>query len=470
MPVQHSFDALPPDARMHGVSRGALLLSREFALFCRVPTEQIPYVQAAIDGKCTPSELPDTIREALIRHGFAAGPRPSPAARHSVQLQLTNDCNLHCEYCCTNSGKARPGEVTHAEFLKVVSEARATLGEDSEFGILGGEPFLVSWAIDLIEYITEQGSPLTVFSNGTNLGDATLCNRLAAAMQRGTQLRISLAGVTPALCDSLSGAARFESAISAIHALAERGALPQVDVMLLPQHVEELTTHLPKLRRQLPEGIPLSFGILYRSGRERGAHVFQSRRHLEQALDRIVFEAGETIRATAKAPLAHRREGCSCALGHHLHVRSDGQLFSCFKMDEPIGDLRQESFAEVARASQGRARPACTLPICAECTLNTLCGGGCRSENHRYTGSPNQPVCGEWRKRVCYELLAEDLPAALEWPVEHLLAEAKERNIPAPGLEELLLAHARVVQMGPAAKALPGYNAITKPSDPQVLR
>ncbi len=436
MPTQHPFDALPPDARMHGVSHGALLVSRDCALFCHVPTEQIAYVQAAIDGRCTPSELPDEIREALIRHGFATGPRPSAEARHSVQLQLTNDCNLHCEYCCTNSGKARPREVGHIEFVQVVDDARAALGKDTEFGILGGEPFLVSWAIDLIEYITKRGSPLTVFSNGTNLTDVTLCNRLAAVMQRGTELRISLAGVTPALCDSLSGAARFESAMKAIHALAERGAMPQVDVMLLPQHVEELTTHLPKLRRQLPKEIPLSFGILYRSGREQGAHVFQSRRQLEEALDRIVFEAGETIRTTAKAPVANRREGCSCALGHHLHVRSDGQLFSCFKMDEPIGNLGQQSFAEVA--SQRRPRPALTLPVCADCSLNTLCGGGCRSENHRYSGNPDEPICGEWRKRVCYELLAEDLPSALEWPVEHLLAEAKERNIPAPTLEELL--------------------------------
>jgi hypothetical protein len=34
--------------------------------------------------------------------------------------------------------------------------------------------------------------------------------------------------------------------------------------------------------------------------------------------------------------------------------------------------------------------------------------------------------------RVLSELLAEDHPAALEWPVEHLLAEALARGFDAP--------------------------------------
>ena len=434
---------LPHDTTLFAVNRGALLLSRDFVHFCHIPAEQVGLVRQVIAGQLALAELPESLLTALREHGFEAGPRPCAPTTHSVQLQLTNECNLRCAYCCTDSGQARPGEVTLSELVRVVDEARATFGKGTHFGILGGEPLLVDWAIVLAEYIVAQGSSLTLFSNGTLLANGTaqanerLCDRLASIMRQGAELRISLAGVTPALCDSLSGAARFERALDAIQALSARGVMPQVDVMLLPQHIDALTENLPKLRKRLPQGIPLSFGILYRSGRERGRHLFGSRRALEQALDRIVFEAGETIRATGKSPVAQRREGCSCALGHHLHVRSDGRLFSCFKLDEPVGDLRQQSFASVAAAAASRARPASSLRECADCQLNTLCGGGCRSENLRFTGNPDRPVCGQWRKRVCHELLAEDLPAALEWPVEHLLAEAHDRAIDAPTLDEL---------------------------------
>jgi radical SAM protein with 4Fe4S-binding SPASM domain len=349
-----------------------------------------------------------------------------------VQLQLTNSCNLRCAYCCTDSGEARPSEVTLDELKRVVDETRIALGANTHFGMLGGEPFLVEWAVDLAAYILQQGFTLTVFSNGIALTTPLLCDSVAALVHSGAELRISLAAPTAALCDDLSGAARFERALLAVDRLFARGVLPNIDVMVLPQHVQALGEHLPRLRKRLPPATPLSFGILYRGGRERGEHTFKSRRQLEQALDHIVFEAGETVRTTPRKSVTYRREGCTCALGHHLHVRSDGRLYTCFKMDEPVGDLRTHSFAGVASASAARVRPASSLPECTQCPLNTLCGGGCRSANLCETGNAAQPLCGGWRKQVCYELLAEDLPDALEWPTEHLLAEACARGIEVP--------------------------------------
>jgi hypothetical protein len=72
------------------------------------------------------------------------------------------------------------------------------------------------------------------------------------------------------------------------------------------------------------------------------------------------------------------------------------------------------------------------LDRCRDCALATLCGGGCRSDNLRWTGSGEEPACGPWRVRVLCELLAEDRVTALEWPSVHLLAEARRRGIPAP--------------------------------------
>jgi len=452
--------SLPRDLTLHPVSGGALLLSREFALYCRVPALEVSDVERVLEGHAPVESLSESLRHAMRAHGFGAEPRPSAPVAPSVQLQLTNDCNLHCTYCCTDSGEPRPHEVSFEELTRVVAEARLVLGQATHFGILGGEPFLVPWAADLAEYILDQGSTLTVFSNGIELAERALCDRVAALVRRGAELRISLAAATAALCDDLSGAARFDRALLAIRMLAERGAVPKVDIMVMPQHVAVLAGHLPHLRQQLPEGLPISFGILYHGGRERGEHLFGTRRQLEQALDHIVFEAGETIRVTPKKPVAYRREGCSCALGHHLHVRSDGRLFSCFKMDESVGDLRSHAFADAARSATERARPACSLAECAECSLNTLCGGGCRSENHLQTGDANRPLCGPWRKQLCYELLAEDMPDALEWPTAHLIAEARERGIAVAELPELgTLKHERrlaVIGLRQTAEATEG--------------
>jgi radical SAM protein with 4Fe4S-binding SPASM domain len=423
---------IPEGSVLFPLFEGQLLLSRDHALFCRIPGSQVNLVQAALRDPSRAGEFPNDLLAELARHGFGMPPRSAPPVQPSVQLQLTNECNLNCAYCCTNSGLARSHEVSQDQLFQVVDEARKTMGPHTRFGLIGGEPFVVPWAIELAEYICELGSPLVMFSNGLRLGEPSLLQRVAALVKRGAELRISLAGVTRQQCDSLSGAARFDLAIAVINSLDALGVTPFVDVMLMPQAVDAAAEYLPNLRAQLPASTPINFGILYRGGKEQGAHLFESHRALEAALDRIAFEAGEVIPGNLKQPIAQRREGCTCALGHHLHVRSDGALFGCFKMVECLGHLAKDSFADLAKSAQARSRPARALPFCKDCALATLCGGGCRTENLELTGDPETPVCGEWRKQLCAELMAEDRPYALEWSVEHLLAEARLRGIATP--------------------------------------
>ncbi|NMC69978.1 MAG: SPASM domain-containing protein, partial [Myxococcales bacterium] len=97
-----------------------------------------------------------------------------------------------------------------------------------------------------------------------------------------------------------------------------------------------------------------------------------------------------------------------------------------------VGDLREVAFSRALAQVRAAPHPAVTLERCRDCPLNTLCGGGCRSENLQYTGNADEPVCGPWRVRVLSELLAEDRPSALEWSAPQLLSEARARGFEAP--------------------------------------
>jgi radical SAM protein with 4Fe4S-binding SPASM domain len=378
----------------------------------------------------------DTLSSDLLgdldRHGFFGPPRESASDPPTVQLQLTNACDLACCYCCTNSGKARASEVSYERMRQVVRQVPEVLGPQTQVALLGGEPFLVSWAIDLASEVIAAGLDLTIFTNGLRLVDSDLARQTAALVDRGVKVRVSLGGSSSSACDSISGASRFETALAGLHRLAAFGGRVSVDLMLLPQHVDAIARELPRLRQRLPVGTTLALGVLYRSGRETGEHLFASCAELEAALDRIAFEAGEAIAAPRTCPLAQRREGCGCALGQHVHVRSDGALFNCFKMEEKVGYLDTIGFALAARAIRDNPHRATNLPTCAACPLATLCGAGCRSENLLYTADPDVPPCGSWRVRVLSELLAEDRVASVEWPVAFLLHEAQSRGIDVP--------------------------------------
>lgn len=413
-----------------------LLVSPGHAVFCRVPPSKVSAMRDILAGHAPPDALGQPLLADLEAHGFFGPPRPPKDDPPSVQMQLTNACNLACAYCCTNSGRPRRQEVTFDPLRRAARQIPEAFGPRTSVALLGGEPLLVPWAIDLANEILSLGLPLTIFTNGVPLAKDGLAEKVAGLIRRGAQVRVSLSGPTPETCDALAGAGRFEAALSGLQRLAGFGARATVDLMFTPQGIESITRDLPALRKRLPPRTPIAFGILYLSGRERGAHLFASRLALEAALDQVAFETGEVIPATAASNLAYRREGCGCALGNHLHIRSDGALFNCFKMEEQVGQLGsqpgEDGFLAAARHIQEHPHLARSLPTCAACPLATLCGGGCRSENLLYSGDADQPPCGPWRVRVLSELLAEGRVSAVEWPVAFLLEEAHRRGIEAP--------------------------------------
>lgn len=425
---------LPHDCTFLPLSDGALLVSREHAAFCRVPAGEEASARAVVAGAAALDTLAPPLRADLERHGFFGPPRAAKPATPSVQLQLTNACNLVCAYCCTNSGGARAEEVSFERMLQVVRQIPELFGPGAGVAILGGEPLLVPWALDLAEEIVHLGLKLTIFTNGIPLARPELAERAARLIQKGVLVRISLGGPDSATCDTISGAPRFALALRGVQQVAAHGGQVTVDLMFMPQHLDAIADELTQLRQQLPANTPVTFGVLYLSGREMGEHLFESRAALDEALDRVAFEAGVAIPSPALAPVTHRREGCGCALGQHIHVRSDGALFNCFKMEEKIGHLDTMGFAGAARTIRENPHRAKDLPTCVACPLATLCGGGCRSENLLYTGDPNTPPCGSWRVRILSELLAEDRVTAVEWSLAFLMQEARRRGIPTPDL------------------------------------
>ncbi|MBU1219031.1 radical SAM protein [Myxococcota bacterium] len=420
----------PLDCAYLPISRGKLLVSQSHAVFCSVNHDEVEGLTSFIQGDTT--EISEDIKQRLEIHGFFGPPREAKAPSRTVQIQITNGCNLSCTYCCTNSRNPRKSEITLEDAKNVVEITREKLGEGIRVAILGGEPLLKDWALDLANYAQGLGLDVTVFSNGVPLADENIARQCAESCKKGVKFRLSLAGPVKDLCDAKSGEPRYDAVIAGINYLYAHGGECIIDLMLFPEHVDSTAAHLHELRGKLPAGVPIAFGIAYVSGREVGQDLFESRRALEESLDRIAFEAGEIIAAVKPAPLTERREGCTCALGHHLHVRSDGSLFNCFKMEEKVGHLTEEGFENALDFVRSNPNPASGLQKCSDCVLNTICGSGCRSDNYLYTGNPELPLCDTWRVRVISELLADDWVSALEWPLHHLLSEAKNMGISCP--------------------------------------
>jgi radical SAM protein with 4Fe4S-binding SPASM domain len=374
--------------------------------------------------------------EKLTEHGFFSAPQPSPPRPSKLSLQLTNRCNLACHYCCTNSGVARANELDTRQWCSIVSEACDYCGPELRVGMLGGEPLLFEDFDVVGQTALDRGADLTLFTNGALLDHPTPRSKVQRLLEHGAKVRVSLAAAAEAQCDSLSEGARYAPTLRGLRELERSGHLPQIDVMLFPETVESTSEHLMTLRSNLPKGARVSFGIAFCGGREVGTHVFASRAALESALDRITFDAGESVLSPQVSTTTPRRDACHCAFGMDLSVRSDGALFNCFRMEEPIGRYQPGNLGQTWQATRNAPKLAVLSPTCKGCPIVTLCGGGCRTENLLITGEPDLPDCGPWRVQVLSELLAENQVFALEWSSTHLRAEAKRRGIalsPPPG-------------------------------------
>lgn len=120
----------------------------------------------------------------------------------SVQASFTERCNLRCVHC--DIWKKKPcGELTLEEWVVLLRKLKSWLG-CYRLDISGGEPFIRSDTLALIEFCSENGITPVVTTNAALISDEA-AKKLA--MIPDLTLNISLDGASSAVHDGLRGAA-----------------------------------------------------------------------------------------------------------------------------------------------------------------------------------------------------------------------------------------------------------------------
>ena len=419
----------PDDLVLVPLASGGLLVSPSRGRFMRMAPEQVPEVRAWLNGS---GHIDSDLNHDIDANELLRPAKLITLGRPSVSLQLTNACNLACSYCYSDSGKLLPLELSAEQFEQIVVKIRQLLGANANVTLTGGEPLLVPWAIDVAEWVVQAGLRLTLLTNGTLIAEANRAKRLASLLRRGADIRVSISGTSPVACNAISRGERFERALAGIWALAEAGAAPAVDLVLFACDIESTLDHATKFANSLPPDIEVRVGFAHLGGRAQREHVFHSQLEQFTTLRRLGEAVGTELCITTRSPRLPR-DGSACALGRRLHVRSDGALFTCHRMlGNAVGHVADSSFDELLCGTSIFAKPAHTLATCRDCPFVRLCAGGCRAENFINTADRDVPLCGPWRVQVLAELLAVGRTDALDWPVTHLVTEARRRGIEVP--------------------------------------
>ncbi|MBI1851461.1 MAG: radical SAM protein [Planctomycetes bacterium] len=180
------------------------------------------------------------MNEAAFRLGYDRGYRLT-----SVNVEVTNRCNLKCIECPTVDAMRRPqGLIDYALFEKILAE-----NPQLEFMLLfqWGEPFLHPRVLDMVRACAARGVRTMLTSNGTLLGPERRREILESGL---TRLTISIDGVG----DTHTRIRRYpyerlrESVLTLVRERDALGRGPAIDVSMVV--FDETEADVPAFRRE----------------------------------------------------------------------------------------------------------------------------------------------------------------------------------------------------------------------------
>ena len=350
----------------------------------------------------------------------------------TVDIDITNQCNLRCSYCFHFNGPADvKQDLPKEEWLSFFEELNrcAVLN----VCISGGEPFCRKDLPELIEGIVKNRMRFNILSNGTLITNEIA--RLIASTKRCDGIQVSIDSSNPATHDTFRGQGSFLLAMEGIKHIRNNGLALQVRVTLNKKNIYELddiaTFLLVDLN--LPSfsiNAASYFGLCQLNSDEVQLSVSDRTFAMEKLLT-LNQQYNGRIKATA-GPLAeariwstmerdrltnksHNQEtghltGCGCTRSK-IAVRADGMIVPCNMLSHiELGRINQDSLKEVWQTHPAllELRERNTIPLsnfddCKDCDYIAYCTGNCPGLAYTLTGKVNYPSPDACLKRFLQE-------------------------------------------------------------------
>jgi len=338
----------------------------------------------------------------------------------SIDIDITNECNLRCGYCYHFTG---PGDVKkdlpRDEWLEFFDE----LGRCGVMNVClaGGEPFIRKDLKEILSGIIKNRMRFKLLSNGTLITDDMAS--YIASTGRCDSIQVSIDGATPDVHDLSRGKGSFERAIAGMQTLRGHRIPVTVRVTITRHNVMDLD----RIASFLLEDIGLrSFSTnsagplgLCRKNRESMELTIGERQTAMETLLRLNARYNGRIGAMA-GPLAEARHwkmmvdarkrglkrmpnrGYLRACGgvmNKMAVRADGVMIPCTQMSHiSLGRINKDKLTDVwqghpemKRLRERREIPLDSFGFCKGCDYIPLCTGSCPGLAYAFLEKEDHP-------------------------------------------------------------------------------
>ena len=338
----------------------------------------------------------------------------------TVELAITNQCNLHCTYCSHFTSAGDVGrDLPKKEWLQFFKELKQCAV--MSLTLAGGEPFCRYDLKELIDGIVHNRMRYNILSNGTLINDKTAS--YLASTHRCDGVQVSVDGSTPEIHDAFRGEGSFLQALNGIKLLQAYDVPVSVRVTIHKQNVMDLE----KIARLLFEEIGLlsfstnaaSYLGFCRQNVEEVQLTVEERSFAMEILLKLHQKYKGRINANA-GPLADainwlemelfRREGkdripkggyltgCSGPM-FKIGVRADGVIVPCLHLSHiELGQINKDdlkkiwqSHKDLTRLRKRRNIPLSNFEFCKGCDHIGYCTGNCPALAYTIVGKEDHP-------------------------------------------------------------------------------
>ncbi len=338
----------------------------------------------------------------------------------SVDIEITNGCNLRCTYC---SHFTSPGDVGKDLPLDEWRRFFAELKRAAVMNVTlsGGEPFYRKDLRDIIASIVENRMRFSILTNGT-LIDPEIASFLAAT-GRCDSVQVSIDGATQATHDSFRGKGNFVRALNGIRTLQQFDVPVAVRVTIHRKNVHELDQIAHLLLEEMGLSSFSTNAASYMglsrinvaetqlTVAERSLAMETLVRLAEEYPNRISATAGPLAEATTWAEMKEAsREGRPPTQGggfltgcggpfQNIAVRADGAYVPCSQLGQMVlGRINQDDLCDIWQNHKvlwefrnRRLIPLSSFDFCKGCPYINYCTGNCPALAYNLTGEVNHP-------------------------------------------------------------------------------
>ncbi len=350
----------------------------------------------------------------------------------SVDLSITNECNLRCKYCSHFTSAGDVGQdLSRDEWLKFFEELNRCAV--MWVTLQGGEAFCREDLKELIEGIVRNRMRFDILSNGTLITDETAA--FLASTGRCDGVQVSIDGSIPMTHDAFRGKGNFLKAVQGIERLQRYDVPVSVRVTIHRKNVRELD----EIAKLLLEDIGLSnfstnaasyMGLCRQNAdmvqltTEERSIAMESLLGLDKKYNgRISADAGPLAEARTFLEMEDaRRQGIKRIPGRGyltacsgpmktIAVRADGIMVPCIQLSHiDLGRINQDDLKdiwqnhlELKRLRDRHSIPLSDFEFCRGCDYINYCTGNCPALAYLITGDENHPS-----PDACFKRFLED--------------------------------------------------------------